>query len=60
MMEWLKDACSINPLPNGKMRTIFIDNSGLHMLNEDVLNAVEIIRTTLRYFLANTTYLNEQ
>lgn len=41
------------------MHTLFIDNCSSHILNEDVLNEAEAIRTTLRCFPANITELNQ-
>lgn len=37
---------------------LFIDSFSSHILNEEVLNAAESIRTSLQYFRTNNTEVN--
>lgn len=55
MTEWMNEPCVIKPLPMGRIRYLFVDAFSSHNLKEEVLCASEKIRTTMRYFPANTT-----
>lgn len=49
----------IKPLQNRELRHLFMDNCSSSHMTEAVLQAAEEIRTTLRYFSANTNEMNE-
>lgn len=55
MIEWLREPRVIRPLPNNRLRIMYIDNCSSHNMDEHVLDAAENIRTTLCYFPPNST-----
>ena len=59
MLQWLKEPRVIDKLPLGRLRQLQIDNCCSHNLTEDIINAAESIRTTLRYFPPNMTDWNQ-
>lgn len=59
MCAWLNEQRVLRELANSKFCESYIENSSMHNLTEDLLEAVEHIRKRFHYFLANTTKLTQ-
>lgn len=57
MKELLNEPRVIKPLLNQRLRDLFIDKCSGHILNEDILNAAEVIRSNMNYLFPNSTDL---
>lgn len=56
-VQWLREPRAICPLSSDRHRILFLDNCSGHTLTQKVLNALNEIRTTIRYLPPNTTHL---
>lgn len=57
MKDWLQEPRVIMPLSGNRLRYLFIDNCSGHILDENILAAAEVLRTTINYFFPNATDL---
>lgn len=55
--EWMSEPRAIPLLPNGKKRTLFVDNFSGHNGNSDVVECLRRINTAFRNLLPHTTDL---
>ena len=55
--KWLQEARSISKDPDGKSRTLFLDNCSGHMLSDPVKEALNNISASLKFLTKNATHL---
>ena len=53
--EWLTEPRALKKLPQGRIRTLFVDNCPSHVLDDETRECLKNTNTELRRFPANST-----